>query len=39
MTDDERRREAVLQKFWGKLESKFKEMGKTFRHFDRNFDG
>ena len=39
LADEDKRRLQIVQKFWEKLESKFKQMGKSFRHFDRNFDG
>ena len=38
MSEEEKHTIDLVERFWIKLQSKFKKLGDTFRFFDRNFD-
>ena len=38
LSDKEKHRLDIVEKFWFKLQQKFKKMGDTFRFFDKNYD-
>jgi hypothetical protein len=39
LTPQEKARLALVEKFWFRVQQKFKKAGDAFRHFDRNYDG